>query len=129
MVLGKQQCRQFLDRHAAEFGQLSLQGGLEVKLFFQPHRHGGDKGAKTSRRIGQVGLQQALELDQWLVVEHHFIDIRQGDATLGQAAVDGAFRKTGIVLLAGEAFFLRGGDNDTVTHQGGGTVMVVRGET
>ena len=36
--------------------------------------------------------------------------------------------KSGIVLFAGEALFLRGRDDFAIAHQGGGTVVIKRGD-
>ncbi len=69
-----------------ELAELALQRGLQVELLLQPDRHGRDEGAEAARRVGQVGLQQALELHQRLVVEHDLVDVCQREAGLCQAA-------------------------------------------
>ena len=73
---------------------------------------------KPAGREGQIGLQQPLELQQRLVVEADVVEIaRASRPGLGQAVVDGVLRKPGVVLLAGEAFFLGGGDDPAVDDQ------------
>ncbi len=80
------------------------------------------KESKAARREGEIGFNQPLELQEGLFIESHEIDRRAGG--LGQAIFDGVGRKARIVLLAGEAFFLSGGDNLAVADQRRGAVMV-----
>jgi hypothetical protein len=57
------------------------------------------------------------------------IDILQADAGFVQAIFQRIVGETGIVLLAREAFLLRGGDDLAVTQQGGGAVVIEGGNT
>jgi len=45
-----------------------------------------------------------------------------------QAVVDGMARESGIVFLAREALFLRGGNDDSIMHQAGGAVVIEGGD-
>src|SRR4051794_5167957 len=83
----------------------------QVELLFQPRRHALQVRGKTSRRKGQVGLQQPLELHQRLIVEGHVIDALKGDARLSEAVSHRLMREAMIVLAAAEALLLRGGDD------------------
>ena len=51
-----------------------------VQLVLQPERHGQAEAAEPGRGIGQVGLQQPLELGQRLVVEGDVIEVVRGRA-------------------------------------------------
>ena len=55
--------------------QAAAQGPPHVQLVLEPERHGQPKAAKSARSIGQVGLQQPLELGQRLVVERDVVQI------------------------------------------------------
>jgi hypothetical protein len=113
----------------AERAEFLLQQILQQQLLLQPDRHRRQERAQSPRRIGQIGLQQSLELDQRLVVEDHMIQVRQRDAASVQTVADRIGRKARVVLLAREAFLLRGSQDLAVAHQAGGTVVVVCGDT
>ena len=53
------------------------------------------------------------------------IDLLGGDPTLRQAVGDRLHGKSGVVLLAGEAFFLRRGHDLAVPDQACGRVVVI----
>ena len=93
----------------------------------QPEREGHQVGAEPLRRTGDVGLEQAIELDQRLFVEPDQIEVAGLDARLAQAVVDGLGREGGVVLAAGETLLLGGGDNTAVLDQAGRRVVVVGG--
>ena len=84
---------------------------------------------KPCGTVGEVGFEQALELDEWLVVEDDAVDVLEFDAPGAQAIVDGEARIAGIEFLAGEALFLRGGNDATVLDQRCGAVVIERRET
>ena len=90
---------------------------LQKKFLPQPQRHRHAKGRVAPRREGEIGLDQALELEERLVVEHHAIDSAHARAALGQAAADRIHRKPRVVLLAREALFLRRRDDFSVLDQ------------
>jgi hypothetical protein len=97
---------------------------LEEKLFPQPQGNRHAEGAEPPRREGEIGLDQSLELEERLVVEHHMVDVPQGGPPLLEAIADRVPRKPRIVLLAGEALLLGGCDNATVLDQRGRAVVV-----
>ncbi len=100
---------------------------LEEELFAQPDRNRHAEGLEAPRREAHIGFQQALELEEGLVVEGYMIDILQADAGFVQAIFQRIVGETGIVLLAREAFLLRGGDDLAVTQQGGSAVVIEGG--
>ena len=79
---------------------------------------------ETVWRVREVGLQQALELDEGLFEEHDAIDAVEIDLGRVQTVADGMGWKARIVLLAGEAFLLSRRDEATILHEGSSTVMV-----
>src|ERR1700684_4623316 len=101
---------------------------LLKQLFPQPQRQRHAKRREPAWTASEIGLEQALELDERLVVEHDPVDVLELDAGLLQAIVDRQPRIAGVELLAGEAFLLRGRDDAAVLDQRGGTVVVERGK-
>ena len=108
--------------------QLLLQEALQEHLLLEPDRHGRHEGPDAARGERQVGLQQALELDQGLVVEGDVAEIAESDPALAQAVAHRVDRESRIVLLPGEALFLGGGDDLAVAHEACCAVMVEGGD-
>ena len=109
------------------FGKLAdlvAQQGLLKQLFLQPQRDRHLEGAEAARRHRDVGLQQPLEFEERLVVEHHVVEAVGGDAGFFQAIGDGVVREGGIMLAPGKAFLLGGGDDAAVLDQRRGAVVV-----
>src|SRR5436190_13491506 len=79
-------------------------------------------------RAGQIGMQDAVELVERLLVKRDVIELLRGNAACAQAVVDGVARVSLVMFLAREALLLRGGDNGAITHEARRAVMVVRGE-
>ena len=75
--------------------------------------------------VGHVGFHQAIEFDQWLVVEDYPMDVADIHARLIKAVANRVPGKPGVVLLARKAFFLRSGDNLTILYECGGTIVIV----
>ncbi len=103
---------------------LIAQQRLLKELFLQPQRHGHAEGVEAARREGKVCLEQALELQERLVVESYVVDVGKLEAGRIQAVLHGVFRKARVVLLAREALLLGGTDQLTIRDQRGGAVMV-----
>ena len=76
----------------------------------------------------QVGLQQALELDQRLVVEADVAEIAESDPAFAQAVAHRVDRESRIVLLPGEALLLGRRDDLAVAHEACRAVMVEGGD-
>ena len=77
----------------------------QVQLLLEPLRHRVDERPKAARRVGQVGLEQPLELQQRLVVEPDVVEVRRVDARLGETVDNGVGRKPCVVLRPGETLF------------------------
>jgi hypothetical protein len=127
MVLAEQE-----PRLPVEFGVRGLelvgQQRLLEQLFAQPQRQRHAKRREAARAAGEIGLEQALELEERLVVEHDPVDVLELNAGLLQAIVDGEPRIAGVELLAGEALFLRGGNEPAVLDDRRGAVVIEGGE-
>ena len=108
--------------------ELARQQVLLKELFAQPQRHGHAKGGESTRCEGEIGLQQAFEFEKRFVVEDDEIHPVEADAGLFQAIADGVNGKAGIMLLAGEALFLGGGDDAPVPDQDCGAVVIEGGD-
>ncbi len=93
-------------------------------LVLEPGGDGLEEGAEAFGRDLGIGGEEAGELGDGLVVEHHQIEIARADLALTQAVGSGVDRDAGVVLLAGEALFLGGGDDLAVAHQAGAAVVV-----
>src|SRR5580704_12053311 len=103
---------------------LVAQQRLLEQLLLQPQRHGHTERVEAARRVGEVGLEQTLELQERLVVESDVVDVGQLDAGRVQAVLHSVLREARIVLLAGEALLLRGADEMAVLDQRRRAVMV-----
>jgi hypothetical protein len=125
MMLGEQEPARPV-RTGREVVQLLCQQMLREQLFAQPQRQRHPERADAARRERKVGLQQPLELKEGFVVERDEIDL-VGAAGRRQAMLDRVARKVGVLLLAGEAFLLDGGDDLAVGDEGCRTVVIERG--
>ena len=96
---------------------LVAQQGLLEELLLQPQRHGHAEGIEAARGVGEVGLEQAFELQERLVVEGDVVDVGQLDAGTIEAELHGILRKARIVLLAGEALLLGGAHQMAILDQ------------
>lgn len=100
----------------------------DVELLAEPHGQGLSKAREPSRRMGDVGLDEPLELGQRLLVESHVIELLRLDPRFVEAVADRVLGEPRIVFLAREALFLDRGDDLAVTHKGGCRVVVERAE-
>ena len=127
VMLGKQQAVDPV-HPGFELLQLLRQQVFLEQLLAQPQRYRHAKGLESPRCKGVVGFQQALELEERLVVKRDLIHLRKRDAGLGQAIIHCIERKAGVVFLAREALLLRGGDDVAILEQGGRAVMIIGGK-
>ena len=81
------------------------------------------------RRAGEVGLEQALELEEGLVVEDHRVEVGKRETRGLEAPARRHGGEVGIVATAREAFFLRGRDHVSVDDQGRRSVVIICGNT
>jgi hypothetical protein len=75
-------------------------------------------------RNGEVRLQDAMKLEQRLLVEGDRFEIAARDSRFGQAVADGIIREAPVVLDPAEAFLLRRGDDVSVADDAGRRVVI-----
>src|SRR5215510_13947555 len=109
--------------------QLAADDVLLKQLLAQPERDGHGERLIAARRKPNVGLQQPLELEKRLLVEHHIVEVIEPAALFLQAIRDGMRGEARILLLAGKALLLRGRHDTAVDEQRSGTVMIERRNT
>ena len=78
----------------AGLAQLALDLGRDPQLLAQPDRHRLQERPQSPRRDRERGLEDALELGQGLVVEHHRVELARADAALGEAVAHGLARES-----------------------------------
>ncbi len=111
-----------------DLGELGADQVRHPELFPDPERHRLEERGEAARRIVEIGLEQAVELEERLVVEADVIELRRPNTGLGETVPGGSEREAVVVLLAGEALLLRGGDDLSVHHQAGRRVVVEGGD-
>ena len=107
--------------------QFVREQALLEQLFLQPQRDRHLERAEAARRQRDIGLQQPLEFEERLVVEHDVVERVHRGARLRKTRRDGVVREGRVVLLAGEALLLRGGDDAAVLDQRRGAVVIEGG--
>ena len=96
------------------------------ELLLEPEGQAHQEQLEARRRVRDVGLEDAVELEERLVVEGDEVEVRSLDAGLLEAVVDRVLGERVVVLLARETLFLRGRDDPAVLHQAGRAVVVER---
>src|SRR5262245_22697080 len=107
-----------------ELSQFVAQKLLLEQLLAQPQRDRHAERSKAGRREREIGLQQAFELEERLVVEHDVVDVVQSGTRGLQAVAERMMREAGIVLLAREALLLGGRDDAAVLDESGRAVVI-----
>lgn len=105
--------------------ELATDGVAGEELLLQPYRHRGQERAQAARRHAEIVLEDALELEQRLVVEAHVVEVFEPRSGLTQAVGDGVARKPVVVLLAREALLLRRSNDLAVAYEARRRVVVV----
>src|SRR5262245_30877840 len=113
---------------AGERPQLVLEKALQEHLLLEPDGHGRHEGSDAPRRERQVRLEQALQLDEGLVVEGDVAQVAEADPALAQAVARGVNREPRVVLLPREALLLGRRHDLAVAHQTRGAVVVEGGD-
>src|SRR5581483_211384 len=75
---------------------------------------------------GDIGFDEAVELDERFLVEPDEVEVACREARLAQAVGDRVCRESRVVLPAREALLLRGGNDSAVLDKAGGAVVIVR---
>ena len=96
----------------------------QAELDLQPYRHRFQELTQAGRRVGEVGFQQPVELEQRFLVECDVIQILWPDARRIKAVLDCRTGETLIVLPAGESLLLHRRDDISIDQQRGRAVMV-----
>ena len=105
MMFGEKNCA--IVTQAGNFG---ANGPSQVELFAEPSGQDARKCGKSARSHRQIRLEHPRELRDRLVVEHDRIEVLGFELSEPQAKLDGITGKALVVLLAGESFFLGGGN-------------------
>jgi len=100
-----------------KFPYFIAQQAFLKQLFLEPERDRHLERAKSARRQRDVGLEQPLEFEKRLVIEHDMIEFRGCHACLVKTVGDRVVRKRGIVLASRETLFLDRGDDPAVSDQ------------
>ena len=106
--------------------QLSVEQPPYEELLANPHRHRAQEAHEPSRRERVIGLEQALELQERLVVERHRREVVVMDARFAQDVSAGLAGERGVVPLPRETLLLRC-RHDTPVHEQGRRAVVVEG--
>ena len=94
------------------------------ELLVQPRRNRPQERRVGTGKHGDLGEQDALELDEGLLVEADAIEVVDQQPALAEAVLDGVARKALVVLLAREALFRSRRHHDTVADQARGRIVV-----
>src|SRR5207302_10671923 len=88
--------------------------------------HRAREAAPGAREAAQGHRQDAVELEHRLFVEDHRVELSRLEAGALQAPLDRREREGGVVLAPREPLLLDGADRNSVDHQRGRRVVVVR---
>ena len=97
-----------------------------MQFLADPERQDLEERAEARRGVGEVRLEDPLELQQGFVVEGDVVEIAGRQSRLGEAVVDRVRREAVVVLLSAEAFLLRSGNDLPVDEQRRRGVVIER---
>src|SRR5206468_1258088 len=106
------------ERRGGAGGQRPADEAAQVDLVLQPDRHRLAEAAEPAGGERQVRFQQPLELRQRLLEVGDVVELARRQPGLAQTILDRPAREAGVVLLAGEALLLGGGDDLAVHDEG-----------
>ena len=86
VMVGKEQAGIPVDV-GVELGQVLPQQPFLEQLLLEPERNRHAERAKAARRERKVGLEQPLELDERLLVEHDVVEVAGAQARFREAVV------------------------------------------
>ena len=104
------------------------QRAIGVEFLLDPERPSLEEGAEALGSGADVRLEDALELEQRLVVEADERKVLRPDAALLQAELDGAGGEVGVSLLAREPLLRGRRDDPAILYEAGGAVVVESGD-
>ena len=99
---------------------------VQVQLVLEPQRGCKGERPKAPRSHTKVRVENALELEQGLVVKPDVRQVARRDATGAQAVLNRASGKRRVPFLAAETLLLRCRDDLPVPQQASGAVVVER---
>src|SRR2546430_4445971 len=108
---------------AERFAQLPV----HEELVLQPHRRRLEKRHEPSGGDSEIRIENALELEERLVVKADERQISGRDAARPQTILHGVRREGGVPLLARKPLLLCRDEDRAVPEQAGGAVVVERG--
>ena len=111
-------------QHLSVVSQRLTELAVHVELLRHPQRSRLEEGFETPRHHPEIGLEDALELEQRLVIESHVLKVFDPDPGLSQAVLDGARGEGWITFLPRKALLGGGGDDVAVTDEAGRAVVV-----
>src|SRR5260370_1618886 len=80
---------------------------LLEQLLLDPDRNRHWERAIALRCKCEVGIEEPLKLEEWLLVEHNIVHVVELDSAFCKAVANRMYGKAGVLLLASEAFLLR----------------------
>ena len=111
-----------------EGGEVAADGAAQVEFFLEP---GGEDVAEGDPAFGgnaEVRFQEPGEFSDRFIVKNDGIQLIGGKIGVLEAPLDGMDGEAWVVFLAGESFFLGGGEDRTALDQGRCCVMVEGGD-
>src|SRR6516165_8073913 len=127
MVLGEQEAALPIEV-GRELLQFAADEVLLEQLLAKPDRDCHRERAIAFRRECNISLEQPLELQKWLLVEHDIVNLVEPDRAFREAIADRMHGKASVVLLAREALLLRCRHDAAVDEKRGGAVVVEGGD-
>jgi hypothetical protein len=109
--------------------QFRLQGTGDPQLVQHPADHGFAENFPRLRISLQDADQQPVELSKRPLIKDHVVQVFGVDLRFTQAKLDGVFRKTKVVLDAGKALLLGGGNKLAVAQDRSGSIVVITGNS
>src|SRR5580658_3260717 len=126
VVFGKKQPVNPIEIFAVAL-QLILEEAALEQFLAHPERNRHLEGTQPPWRERDVGFQKALELQERLVVKDDIVDGGEIHACEREAELHGMGGKARVMFLAGEALFLRRGDDLSIAKKSRRTVVIERG--
>src|SRR6185369_10218873 len=97
---------------------------LHPDFLFDPDWNRFEEGLQPEGCVGQIRMENSVELYERLFVKRHVVNILDSDISLPQTIRHGLCRKICIMLLAREPLLLRCRHNHPVSHQAGCAIVV-----
>jgi len=96
----------------------------QVQLLLEPDGQAREELAESAGGVGQVGLQEAFEFEQGLLIEDDVVEVLRTRSGGLEAVVHGMGGEPAVVLDPREPLLLGGRDDLPVPHEGGGAVVI-----